>query len=128
MLEALKLRAINQFGRLAERGGEGLLFVPADRGLREISEAMLIDGVLPRRINSTVIKLAREKAKTARREFRAGVDQESTIRDALALDGADAKTTEQVIVDIREDRGKFKEPQIVSRYQPYRFVKLGSRG
>lgn len=63
--EILKLRFANWINSKAEdkSGGKGLLFIPQDQQLREISEAMLLDGVKPSEINSTILDLWEEKQK-----------------------------------------------------------------
>jgi hypothetical protein len=64
MSELLKLRFLNWLNKKAEVSErKGVLFVPQDNILREISEAMLIDGVNPSEINSTVLNIWQEQRK-----------------------------------------------------------------
>ncbi len=126
MLEVLKLKAINVGVRLIERGGEAsLLFVPSDRDISEVSEAMLIDGALPHQINTHVIGLAKKGLKNDKREFQAMLDKErATLTDVLELDGADTLTAKKVLTDARKERGKFKKSPILVPYQRTKPVKL----
>lgn len=48
---------------------EGLLFVPQDQRLREVSEALLLEGADPGYINSTTIELWQEERRKRRPRF-----------------------------------------------------------
>jgi hypothetical protein len=63
--EILKLKFANWLNKKVEAKGEGkgLLFVPQDQRLREISEAMLLDGAKPSEINATVLDIWQEEHK-----------------------------------------------------------------
>lgn len=128
MLEHLKLKALNIIVGITEKKtvDEGIIFVPQNRQLREISEALLIEGVNPSEINDTVLKLSQEILKDDKENTEALLAQQlADIGSALKMEGADQWTINQQILAARKILLPDQKQSFLNEYQPVKKVKLG---
>lgn len=118
MFEELGLKVTSFIGNLGEysRKGTGHIFIPLDRHVREVSEALLIEGALPSEINRVLIPIMLE-----RREEVFNLNERdywrrlSLIREAMSLEGVD-------YVENAEDQNLGYEP--VSVFNEIRLASL----
>ena len=106
MLEMFKLKTLNLLERISEKKleGMGVVFVPTDLFLREVGEALLIDGALPSDINEVVLNIAPEITKNERVSNRnRSNEQIADIRRELVIEGADEETIKQVVSAARKE-------------------------
>lgn len=106
MFEVLKMRLVNRVETSLEKKREekGYLFVPSDQQTREITEALLIDGLPPSTINDWVIRSQKERTSEHRQALRAHIEMALTAMDAvLRTDGIDKADREFVLEDAKKD-------------------------
>ena len=129
MFERLKLNVINFVEKQRERKmqGEGKVFIPLDESIKEVSEAMLIDGALPSNINTAVLKMSKEKITHDKQAHQGKVYKEiMRVGEALLIDGARGEEAGTVLTAVRNDIGTFRRILILNPNQPYRKVNLRS--
>lgn len=95
--------------------GKGMVLVPNNPELKEISESLIIDGALPNEINKIILDAAPDILRKPKnlKKF-----QLAKIRESLIIDGADNKTTNQVISATKKETKPIKEP-FLKRNKPF---------
>lgn len=125
MLEQLVLELANLEERYLEKkkADEGTLFVPYNFKLREISEALFLDGALPGDINRIILDMYPSTIQNNKNEIERKL---ADIRDSLGLDGADSSTIRQVVKEAKQAIIKNGATQILRTYEPFKKVDLNA--
>jgi hypothetical protein len=111
--ERLRAEVSNWAERQLEKKkvGEGVVFIPYDRNIREVSEALLIDGALPSEINRFILdtKPKDVEIKEDLTEFKLG-----EIRDSMILEGADSTIINEALVASKLEMMPKEKPPLLS--------------
>lgn len=120
MFEIFGLKVVNWFVRHLEIKGQGNVgvFVPYNHAIREISEAMLVDGALPSDINAVSINLLQGEMTCERlKSSYLGCKEMREIIDSLVLDGVHPEGIGQFTLDVIDETRTTRKTPLLSPYR-----------